>query len=559
MMGAVRKLLALGRTYGPAFLAFAILVELIEDLAVPALCIACGKAWLAPFALALHVEPLAFPLWFLAAALIRRARRFGRDGHRGRPPAAARGPRRERPRERARQKPTTRRGHGGCIDHIVLLVLNGSLGNRSDPYGPRLVAAAVEAEGVRVVMHQERLRGRAGLLTELARRGPAMAILISAVPGTRGLAEFVRSIARAVGAHTPIVLGGVGARRLDLAVVDVDNPVVVVHGMGEVAAAAITRMLRRRRALDPGQLSKIPNLTFSINGRTERSEDSLDTDVLDLVPSTTGLAEAIRRGDTISACTSAGCNGTCTFCAIRDVERTSCWRRRPCAVLDQWLREIVLAGGRSVCVDIIDDSLATAIDHLEDVAETFARVNAQTGATLTWRASTRCDHVVDRRDTEPERSRRRAIWRYAVKAGLESLFLGVESGSAAQLRRFGKRTTPAVNAAALDELRDLGIRVEVGFIALIPSCPRVPGGTRCATTSPWRCVATAQRLVRRGSARSAFSPGHRSPRPSRRRACFARRSLAPASSPTSISRARWRSSSRRSAPRSAPTTVPSVT
>ena len=208
--------------------------------------------------------------------------------------------RRHAPHSALRGQKTANRG---APNH--LLVLNKTLGNQNDPLGARLVAAAVEEEGIPVAILQERMDGRDGLLAKLARSGGgSLAVFISVVPGTRNLIDFVRNVAGTVGGHVSLILGGGGARHVDIAALGVPNPVVIVRGMGELAAGTIARMLREHGKLDPSLLSAIPNLTYVIDGQIHKTRDSLDADVVDLVPSATGLREAIERGDTISASTS---------------------------------------------------------------------------------------------------------------------------------------------------------------------------------------------------------------------------------------------------------------
>jgi len=356
---------------------------------------------------------------------------------------------------------------------VVLLVLNSSLGSKNDPLGARYMVAAVEYGGAIAECHQERLIGRQGLLGALDQcREDLLACFISVVPGTEGLAGFVERVSRIAGERTPVVLGGVGARQLDVAAMDVPNSLLVVRGLGEVAAIKIIRMLRRHGYLDPKELLGIPNLTFSIAGHAVKTDDDMTAEQIDLVPSTAELAEAIARGDTVSLSTSTGCRGTCTFCGIRAVECASHWRARDPDIIEHSVRNLAHAAGRRpVCVDIVDDSLATEPQHMTVVADIFTRVNAETDAQLTWRASARADDVVNPRDTDAQRERRRLAWRQAVASGLVSVFVGIESGSKSQLRRFGKRTTPEINRTALDELRASGLMVEVGFIFLDPLMP----------------------------------------------------------------------------------------
>ena len=58
--------------HGPYFLAYAVIIELIEDVVAPAFLVWIGKAYLAPLALAIHIEPVAYPLYFFVAKAVKR-------------------------------------------------------------------------------------------------------------------------------------------------------------------------------------------------------------------------------------------------------------------------------------------------------------------------------------------------------------------------------------------------------------------------------------------------------------------------------------------------------
>jgi hypothetical protein len=70
----IRELKNLGKKHGPYFLAYAILIEFLEDLAIPAILYSVGKPHLIPAALAFHCEPIAYPVYFAVAAAVRRLR-----------------------------------------------------------------------------------------------------------------------------------------------------------------------------------------------------------------------------------------------------------------------------------------------------------------------------------------------------------------------------------------------------------------------------------------------------------------------------------------------------
>ena len=321
-------------------------------------------------------------------------------------------------------------------------------------------------------MLYERLSVRPALLAAVAARAGASAVLISVLPGAPAVDDFVRQVALSVGRGCAIVVGGVGARRVDPATIAVGNPLLVVHGPGERAVAAIVAGLRAAGRLHTDGLAAIANLIFSVDGVVARTREEFSVAPLHLVPSAEGLSQALARRDVVSLSTSVGCNGHCTFCSVKCVTCSWSWHPRERAVLAQWLRKIVAAGARpGMVVNIVDDAMATTVEHLEMVTDVVAATNATTGASLKFRCSTRVDHVVNPKDTAEARARRRAAWEAAARAGLTAVFLGIESGSSSQLRRLGKRTDSGMNRDAIRELRRLGVAIETGFIPLDPFLP----------------------------------------------------------------------------------------
>ncbi|MCB1194084.1 MAG: hypothetical protein KDK90_26850 [Leptospiraceae bacterium] len=57
------------------------------------------------------------------------------------------------------------------------------------------------------------------------------------------------------------------------------------------------------------------------------------------------------------------------------------------------------------------------------------------------------------------------LWR---EAGLREIFVGLESGSKNQLKRYGKTATPDKNFQAIEVLKKLGIQIDTGYILFDP-------------------------------------------------------------------------------------------
>lgn len=73
LVNTVRELKALGKEHGPVFLAYAVAIELFEDVVLPAFLTSIGKPHLIPLALAFHTEPVLYPLYFGVRKLMKRA------------------------------------------------------------------------------------------------------------------------------------------------------------------------------------------------------------------------------------------------------------------------------------------------------------------------------------------------------------------------------------------------------------------------------------------------------------------------------------------------------
>jgi len=82
--------------------------------------------------------------------------------------------------------------------------------------------------------------------------------------------------------------------------------------------------------------------------------------------------------------------------------------------------------------------------------------------------SARADSVYDNKRTKEWNVERIEMWNLCKLAGLDRLFVGVESGSNKQLNRYGKGTTVDQNIIALRILTSLGIDIRIGFIMFDP-------------------------------------------------------------------------------------------
>jgi radical SAM superfamily enzyme YgiQ (UPF0313 family) len=205
-----------------------------------------------------------------------------------------------------------------------------------------------------------------------------------------------------------------------------------------------------------------------------------------------GLFEyyAVDRYDEIWVEASRGCphkrGGVgCTYCAIMPDAGSRDWRSRS---EDAVLREVEELASRGVShirfadEEWMADQPDRALAFSESLGAVRRRLAFEGIQPPTFDLAMRVDDVFrrNRRGTEADllrvdahldhrdnRTRIEALRRLR-ECGLTQVYLGVESGSAAQLRRYYKGVRPEDNSLALEVLNDLGIQAACGWIMFDP-------------------------------------------------------------------------------------------
>lgn len=191
--------------------------------------------------------------------------------------------------------------------------------------------------------------------------------------------------------------------------------------------------------------------------------------------------------------TSRGCPwGRCTFCSIKKQFGTSdqcddCgldwhWRSFPMSKVISDISGFARQGVRRF--DIKDSEFFGPVRTAEEFSETMDRVSEFANGLIALNEELRdveslihnstitITHISARVDTiysanpleEKKNSVRRSAYLLLKAAGLRRVYLGIESGSPSQLKRFCKGVSVDENRRAIGVLRELGLEIEVGFI-----------------------------------------------------------------------------------------------
>lgn len=351
------------------------------------------------------------------------------------------------------------------IKNAVISIGSGSILNRVDPLGARYIMGAIESCGFEIGLFlEDRLCSKQEIIQEISEFQPTI-LWVSIQPLAQGIVPFLKEIAART--SCVMILGNIGSRGLtQMDLNDIGSFVIVVEGRGE---SATVQLLNYFSHPDTAILANIPNLRYLHEGSLViTKKENCPSLAHPVYPSLFKIEEAISRGDVINASSSYGCNGCCVFCTVKSINNGAGWNKRDFRGLYYWIENLIEKGKTDGSISMTDDDLASDLDNLREVSRIFADLNGKYKTKLTFNFSTRADHLVAKDETSAKKEFRENIWRYAKESGLESVFIGIESGSTTQLRRYGKGYPTEINFAAIDFAKSLGIRPEIGFIPLDP-------------------------------------------------------------------------------------------
>jgi hypothetical protein len=265
-----------------------------------------------------------------------------------------------------------------------------------------------------------------------------------------------------------VVIGGpIPTYLSELVLSDIDPRATVIIGEAEQAMPMLVERWLTKQPYDD-----VPNVHYidvatGNSVRTMRRLADVDTAP---APYRGHIKEICQRGGQIFAESSRGCSwAACTFClrGLTDITgRGYEYRRKDAATVASDLSTLNQYGITDVTFadeDFLGGSLAEG-ESFADSLETAISVTPRFDASLTVHS------VYSRKDGPEERARRTALLRKLGDMGLQKVFLGIESCSPSQLKRYAKGHTREEAAAAATLLQSLGIRVEIGVILFDPLC-----------------------------------------------------------------------------------------
>jgi anaerobic magnesium-protoporphyrin IX monomethyl ester cyclase len=152
---------------------------------------------------------------------------------------------------------------------------------------------------------------------------------------------------------------------------------------------------------------------------------------------------------------SRGCPGECAFC-INVVTQNRRWRcKTPEKVIEEVKKIISLYHINHL--KIIDDNFFVNTERVRKIARGFI----ESGIDITWDTECRADYISKEKINDE-------ILELCVRAGLNEINFGIESGSDSTLKRMKKGVSPEQNYLAVKKASDHGIVCRCSFIIDIP-------------------------------------------------------------------------------------------
>lgn len=172
---------------------------------------------------------------------------------------------------------------------------------------------------------------------------------------------------------------------------------------------------------------------------------------------------------------SRGCEHDCTFCYLRMLRISGVPRVRyfPPLRIIETIKYLGSKNFSDLMVRFTDENFfggrtCEEMYYRMNQALIFAKNLERIDSHIHFGIDIRADSLFNLKDTNKLRDLRQEVWQMLVQSGLIYVYIGVESFSAAQLRRYGKSLDIFTIKRSIEILQKLEIRFTIGLIAFDP-------------------------------------------------------------------------------------------
>lgn len=226
-----------------------------------------------------------------------------------------------------------------------------------------------------------------------------------------------------------------------------------VLGEGEYTCLELVKTLQNQ-----GNFRTVAGIAFKEKGQIIKTPSRALIEDLDSLP--TPKRTFISPKGVATVISSRGCYGACVFCAIRAFYKESPGKvvrfRRPEKVVEE-ITDLVQNHGVKY-IGINDDNFLGSSPKQRERIERFYQLVKEKNLNVKFRAFARANEI------EPCRE----LLIKLKEIGFDYLLIGIESFVKRQLEFYNKKISVAENLTAIKVLREIGIKIDLGFLMLEP-------------------------------------------------------------------------------------------
>jgi len=244
------------------------------------------------------------------------------------------------------------------------------------------------------------------------------------------------------------------------------NDVFIGLGEGEIIMSDLYNYIHNRQSFE-----SIRNIMYIKEGKIHSTKRSYLSGEEILLPDRSRTYEFYKKGGEVYIEASRGCAYCgCKICECRDFlgSKTSFnkWRPRSIYLILLDMKNLMELGVKNIT--FADEDFLGFDDYGIDRAIRLAKAIMSNNININFRINVRVKSIYNENDTDEMRLKRQLAIQTLKKSGLVKIFMGLESGSLTQLKRYGKGFKFNEFRNAYQILNELNIDYELGFILMDP-------------------------------------------------------------------------------------------
>lgn len=287
-------------------------------------------------------------------------------------------------------------------------------------------------------------------------------IAVSVNSGTLSRLDKLLTVVRGCKKRPTVIVGNTLSTFAFEKILELYPEVICVRGEGEISLPALVNMFSINSLIQWNELSKIPNLAFSIKGKIITTSRRV-VDLTTIPAPNRAFTKFLAMNGGISRIeNSRGCSWSkCSFCCVKEKYGVESWRPFPISYI---INQLEILGEQSrlnvyfTDEDFFGGEFERAIVLAKEIFH--AKKQGSIPPDQNFFISILARDVLDPSGYE-------ALVELK-KAGLREVFVGVESGCDEQLKRFRKNANARINMESLQLLKNIGLQIDIGFIMFDP-------------------------------------------------------------------------------------------